>query len=395
MTTRRPNPAGLATALVLAVLGLTTLACGGKDGAPYRVRRLAAAVQAGIPAVSPPLVTNDEWSERGPGEGIKTDESGRADLEVAGCSGSVRILPETSLRLGACRGTEGQDDMATCTFGGTSYIHLTCTEPYLADTYGGRVTVSDAVLSLTYVAERRVTLAVVLAGNATVQPVLDFRSGELGPAVQLGAGQFLYTVPGIESLVLAGVPARQPLSLDRLARVVVELGIRGSMASVGTRASNDGLLPATWPEFPTPEPGGRVTFLLYTAGGPLEDPAVQYALLQAIKKSPITEQMFGRAKVSFLSEVAGATVDVGAIAHNPAAARDAIAAAGYPDGFGMSMIYPASDRNSYWQIGEAIMSDLQNVGLDVALDPFGYADMYGLIQQLIDEDKAVLWLERY
>jgi HAMP domain-containing protein len=381
--------------VLLAMAAGVILACGTGSRPQARVRRLAGTVHAGMPAASPPLLAADEWTALNAGAGARTGAGGSAELEMNLCSGAVRLLPDSALRLGVCGTAETEAESATCTSGGTTYLNLACAEPYLADTYSGRVVVTDATLSMTYVAERRLTLVIVLDGQVTVRPVLDFRNGELDTGLSVGTGQFLYTSPGAESLELVDLPARQPLPVAELPRLVEELEIQEFMDRIRARASEAGLLPATWPAFKQPEQRNTVTILLFGAGGPLEDPAVYGALLEAIKKNAITERMFGQSRVVFLSEVGGATVDVSAIPQDPTSARAELAAAGYPQGFSVTVIYPLLNRVEYFEVGDAIMNDLRNIGLDVALDPYGHAELYAEIQRLIENDEAVIWLERY
>jgi hypothetical protein len=382
--------------LCAVLLVMTAVSCGGEVNSPIQVKRLSPSVWAGSPAVLPPRLEHDDWQELGADGAVKTDRDGQAELQLQACNAPLFVAGDSLVQVAACRGAlqggEGADAEAPapCARQGTVYFHGTCQESLSVDTYSGRIRAGQAAFSASYVALRRLTLVIVLDGDVTVQPVLDFQSGQLGPAIPVTAGHFLYTMPGLASDQIQGVPTREPRPLEELPAIVESLFIQRSIVAISKRAAADGILPQAWPIFA--DAGGKPTYLVLLGdGGPLEAAEVQRALLAAIHHD-VLDQPSGR--LEFLAEVGWAIVDAEAIAYDLGSARAQLAAAGYAEGFAVDLLFSTSWlQGGLWGVAEEIAADLRLLGLEVAQLAYGETQLYAGIQDRLEAGEPVLWLE--
>lgn len=382
---------GLGFRLLPCVTLLVTLAsCGHASPASVQVKRLAPEVWAGVPAVLPPLVESDEWMDLGASGAVKTDTEGEASIRIPGCTEPLFVAGDSHVQLVSCRENGGSDTPTPCARKGTLYFSGTCAGTLAVDTYSARVSSAGATFSVSYVPLRRLSLIIVFEGEVAVQPVLDFDSGELASAVTVPAGTFLHVMPGQHPVPVRNIPGREPRPMSELQTLTKSLFIEPMIEHIGQRAADDGLLPDPWPA--TDNPGRKPPYLvLLSAGGPLQNPDVQSALLPAIRRS-VQDQ--SSARYGFLAEIGGAIIDVETTSYDPADSRARLADAGYASGFAAELLFAYSwQLRGLWEVGEDIVADLRSAGLDVVLLTFGEAQIYEEIQQRIEADLPVLWLE--
>jgi hypothetical protein len=137
----------------------------------------------------------------------------------------------------------------------------------VVDTPSAQVNIKGTAFTITYLPEKQLSLVTVLKGVAEVVPVLDTGAGGLTDAVRVGAGQFLYTMPGERPPEIAGAPARQAHPFSDLTGVVYALDIRPWMDNVTRWGEAEDLLEPSWPFFedvvedePTAEPTPECAF---------------------------------------------------------------------------------------------------------------------------------------
>jgi hypothetical protein len=380
--------------LVTTALLFTTVACnlcGSRT--EDRVRRLTAGVWAGSPAANPPLLDHNDWTDLKQNDGVKTDASGEAELELSDCPGSLYVFTDSAIQVATCRKSQHQSGLAVCASQGSAYFNVQCTRRFTVYTSSGQVTIQGTALSVIYLPDQRLTLVVMLDGKADVEPVTDWQRGTTGEAIALGTGRFLWTWPDGEPTEIGGVPQREPVPVEELRILGEALAIEPWLETIGARARQEGIMPETWPSFGQEDTRPAVAVQLAADGGPLGNVDVQEALLAAIDKDSVAEQAFPDQKMEFLARVAGQTIDARSIAYDSGKAQEILGRAGYPYGFGATLLFPAGD-DQLGRMAEAISAYLNKIGIDtgpVAMPP---KDFEIRIDTMVEAGEAILWLQR-
>ena len=387
--------------VVLAVLALVVLArCdlngddggGSSGGGPHRVRRLISQVWAGSPASNPPLLSGSSWQDLQTGDGITTDDSGEAELDLDGCSGSVYVFKESTIQVSACRKSEQASGLATCSQQGTSFFNVQCAGAFVVDTGSARVTVSGTAFSVSYVPGRRLTLLVVLEGRVRVQPVVDLDTGALGESITVKAPYFLYTLPGPTSPEFGGLPPREPLPLELLPPLVDAVGLEPWMDDLAQRAEQEGVLPAEWPfgaaavEVVEAVPAVVLAF----GGGPLEERNLQQGVLAAIDRTAIREQLFPGQPVDMIARLGADEVDADTVPYDPEFAIATIEAYGLTE---LRIVYLEGDLELTGVAKFALNGLLQFIP-DVSLLPVARDDLDNVVRNSLAAGQSVMWVTR-
>jgi hypothetical protein len=334
-------------------------------------------VWAGSPATNPPLLDHYNWTSLSAGDAIKTDEAGQAEIQLDGCSGSLYVFKDGVIQVSTCLEEEQASGLATCVQVGTGYFNVDCTSRFTVDTLSGRITVVGTAFSVTYVPERRLTLVIVFEGAVTVQPVVDFDTGELAPeSIQVDSGEFLYTEPGLET--------PKPLPFEELPPLVQELDIQHWIDDIEQRAEGDGLLPQTWP-FGT-------AVVLRTEGGAFEDPTVQRAVLAAMDKDAVLAGAFPGQEVRFRSALGREEIDARQIPYDPEMAWASLEEAGYARGMPVFLLFSEGDE-SLTRMAEGMAEYLAKTGFEVELVPVAEEELGRMVPLMREGGKSVMWLE--
>jgi len=379
-------------ALVFALIASTAWNCTCEPKVTQdKVRRMATVVWAGSPTTNPPLLAHDNWKNLSVGDAIKTDDTGQAEMQLVDCSGALYVFRDSIIQVSTCTEDEQATGLTTCAQQGTGYFNVDCAARFIVDTPGGRVLIGGTAFSVTYLPKWRLTLVIVFRGRVQVQPVIDFETRKLAPeGIPVDAGRFLYTMPGEISPELEGVPARTPLSVERLPPLVDALQIRDWIDDIGRRAQQDGVLPDEWPFFEKPE---VVTISLVAGGGALESGAGQQAVLLALDKDAILGPVLPGEEVAFVSSIGGEDVDARSVAYNPGQAQEMLAEMGYGGGFGARMVFPEGDEQLAVMAG-LIAEYVGKVGIDVAMEPVPPEQLGTVFETLRESGTPVLWLAR-
>jgi hypothetical protein len=364
------------------------------------VRRLATVVWAGQPATNPPLLNHDNAQALSSDDGVTTDDSGEAELHLGGCSATLYVFKDGDVVLEGCRKNDPAD---VCATNASVLVEATCAAEYSfdVDTRGCKVIVKSTALSLTYLPNNELSLIIALDGTVSVRPVVNLAEDTLGKEIPVDQGFFLHTMPGPESPDIAGLPAREPVPISELPRLVQELQqidgrVEPWMYDLTRRAGELKLLPPGWPfepEMPPPDvvPGSPVE--LIPAGGALEDPRVQEALFLAIDTRTVAEEAFEGQSVDLRARVAGEDLDAYEIPFDRERAKELLAEAGWGDGFGVKIPFPAED-DQLAKAAEWMASYLFEVGIEAIPVPLPVSEIMTFEGIAVSEGKPILSLRR-
>jgi peptide/nickel transport system substrate-binding protein len=134
--------------------------------------------------------------------------------------------------------------------------------------------------------------------------------------------------------------------------------------------------PSTLVIFLLPDQGQESTPKVTGTDGknPYLDPRVRQALNLAINREEIAETVMGGmaqpASQLIVSGVFGHNPSIAAYPYDPDRARELLAEAGYPDGFGLTLTAPSDRYVNGAQVAQAVAAMLSQIGLDVTLETF-------------------------
>lgn len=137
--------------------------------------------------------------------------------------------------------------------------------------------------------------------------------------------------------------------------------------------------------------GGGV--VLRGGGGALKDSRVQTAVLHAAPWADMVAKVFGDPNLPVLTELDGQEVDARKMEHNPDLALQMLAEAGYPDGFGVTLLVPQGD-DQLVAMGDWLVSSLGGVRIDAGFNEVPADDARDIMAKYLAAGKPVLWLSR-
>ena len=371
----------ITSVLSLAIVAGAMVGCNGSTTVPPQdeVLRLTPVVWAGSPPTNPPLLDHNNWESLATGDVVRTDDAGQAQVQLVGCSGSLYVFKDGAIQVATCLKEEQASGLATCVQIGTAWFNVDCTSRFIVDTPGSRITIAGTAFSVTYMPERRLTLVIVFDGAVTVQPVVDFGTGDLAPdGIRVASGEFLTAVPGLERV--------EPLPFEALPPLVQELGIRDWIEDIERRAESEDFLPAVWPF-------REASVTLLTAGGAFDEPTVQRAVLTAIDKEPLLARSFPDQEVAFLAALGGRRIDARQTPYDPELAQALLEEAGYGGGTTAVLLFPARDE-SLGRMAEAIAQYVTQVGIATKPAPVPAGDLQAQAATMGEAGEPVMWLER-
>jgi hypothetical protein len=229
---------------------------GGKQVDCFLKRELAG-VEAGPPDA---LVPIDDDEEHGlpAGSVVRTDDIGEATLKVKGCDLTIYLYQQGELMRSACSRSEAASGNITCALAGTAAFNNKCAEQVVIETNTARLELTGTWVSITYMPERQLSLAMVFDGLAEAEAVVDPESGVETTPTTVGSGHFWFTDPETEPV--AGLEPRVPHPFENLPAVIEELGLDPWMERLQASAAQDNMAfpdmstEAPVSEEPTPAP---------------------------------------------------------------------------------------------------------------------------------------------
>jgi thioredoxin 1 len=226
----------------------------GPMGVTFEVRREIPGVWAGASDPLPEL-DDDGFHALQVGHRVTTDANGEAlllgDLYDVPCKvylfQSSRLVKRACSKLSSAIGNTSCLEEGSAVFNGCS--------GHLIMTPSSEIMVKGSWISVTYLPASRMTLLAVVEGEAEVQQVVTFDTGELGEPISVTRGQMLISLPdvrgGVPELPVAPLypqpwldPSellRQPLPLLLLPLAAELLEVQGWMERVADRAEDDGV----------------------------------------------------------------------------------------------------------------------------------------------------------
>ena len=349
----------------------------------FNVQRQAAVVRTGAAAPLSPL-TDNAFHSLPDGHLVRTDASGEALLQSTfeGTTCRIYLFFNGGLRKAGCPGSTFAGSSTTC-LEERSAVYRGCSR-HVIMTPSGEAQVVGSWVWVTYLPDRQLTLVAVLEGKVLFRPVLEFDSREMGDAIPVGAQEFLYTAPDAMLEELAGLPTRTALPLDQLPPLIDVLGLDPWAERARDRADQDDVL------FPEP----REELFLQGGGGALENEAVQQAVLRAVPWTELTEELFPSQDAPVAAALPGVeSVDARTVEQNPDMARQLLARAGFPNGFGLVLLY-APDDGQIAAMADVIVESLREVGIQVKSGAVPAAEAPDVMREIVLGGDAALWLGR-
>ena len=213
----------------------------------FTLRRQAQEVLMGATRPLSP-VTSDSPQPFPEGYLLNTNSVGEALLEgdVEGKLCHIYVFFDSWLQKKACPESTYTGSNASCVEEGSA-VYRECSN-HLVTTGSGELQMMGTWASATYFPDQRLSIFIVLQGEALVRSITDIDRHEFVPEeVVLTSGQFLYTAPDGWLEPIPGLAPRQPHSLERLPALLPAFDILPYFEKIGALARGEDLY------FPSPE----------------------------------------------------------------------------------------------------------------------------------------------
>ena len=213
----------------------------------FTLRRQAQEVLMGATQPLSP-VTSDSPQPFPEGYLLNTNSVGEALLEgdVEGKLCHIYVFFDSWLQKKACPESTYTGSNASCVEEGSA-VYRECSN-HLVTTGSGELQMMGTWASATYFPDQRLSIFIVLQGEALVRSITDIDRHEFAPEeVVLTSGQFLYTAPDGWLAPIPGLAPRQPHSLERLPALLPAFDILPYFEKIGALARGEDLY------FPSPE----------------------------------------------------------------------------------------------------------------------------------------------
>lgn len=218
----------------------------------FEISRVLAVVRAGasdpLPEIGP---------ERQPlldGQRVATDANGEALVQATldGELCEVHLFQDGRLVKRACGRDDAQSGNVSCLEEGSA-VFRDCSN-HLVMTPGGEVRFEGTWAWVTYQPGTAWTSVVLLEGQATVWPVLDASTRQLGTPASLHAGEMWFSRPDGQPGTADGMQARAAYPVAEMARLAAPLGLGAWLDRGRDRAEADGFttFPTAGAPIPTP-----------------------------------------------------------------------------------------------------------------------------------------------
>jgi hypothetical protein len=220
---------------------------------------------------------------------VSTDITGEALLQGQGQMGSCRIYVylNSILQKKACPKATFQGANASCVEEG-SVSFQDCRDHFVS-TPSGELKLLGTWALVTYLPDSQTTIAMVNEGTVEMEPVLDTNQETLGPRIEIGAGEFVYTAPDDVMRELPGMAGRTPQQNERLSGLIQGYDILPWLEQADRRATQANV------PFPNPQVlTGGPDLVVRVEQSPF-DPALQERLAgEHLLYTPVRITVFNR-----------------------------------------------------------------------------------------------------
>ncbi|UCH58774.1 MAG: hypothetical protein JSV61_11215, partial [Anaerolineales bacterium] len=211
-----------------------------------------------------------------PGGLVTTDENGQARINIQECLFIYVFQDSGQLVDAGCNQQSYTGKNGGCLVNGMSAYNVSCEGAVEIETASAGVISDGTWFAVAYLEQEELTLVLALDNPVTVRSFREL-GGDPISETRLEPGNFLFTRPGDDPTVIAGLPGRTsipfeqfPQLRERLRPLVPQLDLW--LETMNIRAEEDQVIipPILMPR----EPG----VYIYTAGDMFEDPRVQLAM---------------------------------------------------------------------------------------------------------------------
>ena len=367
-------------------------------------RRVNSTIYKGTSGSSLAAFDCSGWHSLANGDQLSTNNSGQAELNFSSCwDGRFFIFKDSgaNFQVETCDKASYNSPSIACVPFGNVYAGL-CAGEFTVSTGSARITKIGTSLSTTYLPEDRlITLVIVFEGRVTVDAVQTIDPLTLAsPAIDVGEGQFLFTMPDDQLAQVGGLDPRVAHPIPDLPAVIDELGLLDSVGDIRDKAIEDGVLPRDWPEeLGGPADGGQIEVppdggvVVTGLGGALADPRVQDAWLTAVDWLPLLENS------GLLDTPVFATIDNQPISvqddliYDPDRAAMLLAEADYAGGFPVTFLAPAEDEQLLI-LAETTIDFLNEIGIDAGIQAIPNEELEAVFSEYLQANEAVIRFSR-
>ena len=357
------------------------------DSVDFQIRRFANRVFFGLDAPLPELI-DDQFHPFPEGSQASTDDIGIALLEGSAAAGNCRIFvfKTTTLKKSACQPGTFAGSNSSCVEAGSALFN-NCSG-HLVITASGVAEHKFTALSATYLPEQQITFFYALEGAVEVSPLRELGNYDnMAESVNLEAGQYLYTAPDERMIEMMGIPMRVPQQADTIRPLLDELQMWEWMEQTQRAVDSEGLPVEVVP----PEPAGQI--VLNVSGGPLDDPAGQQAILQAVPWQDLTARATNDQEISFSVSgfSQGDALDARNYPYDPAKAAGILKDLNYGQGFGAIFIVPEGNE-TLRQIARSSLPSLLKLGIEASIREAKEDELQSLVGSLLSDGVPFFWL---
>jgi hypothetical protein len=357
------------------------------DSVDFQIRRFANRVFFGLDAPLPEIL-DDQFHPFPEGSQASTDDIGIALLEGSASVGNCRIFvfKTTTLKKSACQPGTFAGSNSSCVEAGSALFN-NCSG-HIVISASGVAEHKFTALSATYLPEQQITLFYALEGAVEVTPLRELGNYEnMAESVNLEAGQYLYTAPDERMIEMMGIPMRVPMQADTIRPLLDELELWDWMEQTQRAVDSEGLPVEVVP----PEPVGQI--ILNVSGGPLDDPAGQQAILQAVPWQDLTARATGGQEISFSVSgfSQGEPLDARNYPYDPVKAANALRDLDYGQGFGAIFIVPEGNE-TLRLLAQSSLPSLLKLGIEASIREVSVDEMQKLVESLLSDGVPFFWL---
>jgi hypothetical protein len=192
-------------------------------------------------------LSDNNWHALQNKDRVATDSTGEGLLDFQGCM-NIYLFHNSELMSAPCSKSEYLSGNVICSMAGTSAFNNKCNSKITIQTDSVEIALNGTWVTVTHLRDKQLTIVSVEEGGATVRPVTKVEGHILAKEpIMLKKGQFCFSTPGEKSDPIKGLPARQPLSLDKMSDASEALNIEQWLGDIKKKAEQDRVSSALTP----------------------------------------------------------------------------------------------------------------------------------------------------